>query len=135
VPALPAPPADKIRPLRADVKGVGSPDPTEGAGDVRTTRLVHGRRSREARACGREDEDHGDPDLQTYDGFAGYISLYDEDNNRAKAIILWESKELAETAEETLVDRRAKITAEVGIQVESADLWEAPVVELVGARV
>jgi hypothetical protein len=75
------------------------------------------------------------PMLQTYNGFAGYISLYDEENNRAKAIILWDSKELAETAEETLVERRAKITAEVGIQVESADLWEAPVVELVGARV
>ena len=75
------------------------------------------------------------PMLQTYDGFAGYISLYDEANSRAKAIILWENKELAETAEETLVERRAKITAEVGIHVESADLWEAPVVELAGARV
>jgi hypothetical protein len=75
------------------------------------------------------------PMLQGYDGFAGYISLYDEDNRRAKAIILWESKDAAETAEETLVDRRAKITAEVGIQVDSADLWEAPVVELAGARV
>ena len=75
------------------------------------------------------------PMLREYDGFAGYISLYDEDNRRAKAIILWESKEDAEAAEETLVERRAKMTQQVGITVESADLYEAPVVELEGARV
>src|SRR5919201_6305083 len=75
------------------------------------------------------------PMLQTYDGFAGYLALYDEENRRAKAIILWDSKEAAESAEETLVERRAKMTAQVGIAVESADLYEAPVVELEGARV
>jgi hypothetical protein len=75
------------------------------------------------------------PMLQGYDGYAGYISLYDADNRRAKAIILWDSKENAEAAEETLVERRAKMTAQVGIAVESADLYEAPVVDLAGARV
>jgi len=75
------------------------------------------------------------PMLRNYDGYAGYISLYDEDNRRAKAIILWESKEAADAAEETLVERRAKMTAEVGIAVESAELYEAPVVDLEGARV
>jgi hypothetical protein len=75
------------------------------------------------------------PMLREYDGFAGYLGLYDEDNRRAKAIILWESKEAAESAEETLVERRAKMTQQVGISVESADLYEAPVVELEGARV
>jgi hypothetical protein len=75
------------------------------------------------------------PMLRTYDGYAGYLTLYDADNSRAKAIILWETKEAAEAAEETLVERRAKMTAEVGITVASADLYEAPVVELEGARV
>jgi hypothetical protein len=75
------------------------------------------------------------PMLQGYDGYAGYLSLYDEDNRRAKAIILWDSKEDAEAAEETLVERRAKMTAQVGIAVESADLYEAPVVDLASARV
>jgi hypothetical protein len=75
------------------------------------------------------------PMLREYDGYAGYISLYDEDNRRAKAIILWESKEAAEGAEETLVERRAKMTAQVGIAVESADLYEAPILDLAGARV
>jgi hypothetical protein len=75
------------------------------------------------------------PMLRSYDGYAGYLNLLDTDNNRAKAIILWETKEAAEAAEETLVERRAKMTAEVGITVGSADLYEAPVVELEGARV
>jgi hypothetical protein len=75
------------------------------------------------------------PMLRNYDGYAGYISLYDEENSRAKAIIPWESKDAAESAEETLVERRSKMTSEVGINVESADLYEAPVVDLEGARV
>ena len=75
------------------------------------------------------------PMLRTYDGFEGYIALYDEENARAKAIILWESREAADSAEETLVERRAQMTAQVGITVESVSLYEAAVVELVGARV
>ena len=75
------------------------------------------------------------PMLQNYDGFAGYLALYDEEKKRAKAIILWDSKETAEAAEETLVERRAQMTQQVGLTVESADLYEATVVELAGARV
>ena len=75
------------------------------------------------------------PMLQNYDGFAGYLALYDEEQKRAKAIILWDSKETAEAAEETLVERRAQMTKQVGLTVESADLYEATVVELAGARV
>jgi hypothetical protein len=75
------------------------------------------------------------PMLQNYDGFAGYLALYDEENKHAKAIILWDSKETAEAAEETLVERRAQMTQQVGLTVESADLYEATVVELAGARV
>ena len=40
------------------------------------------------------------PTLRKYDGFAGYIALYDEDGGRAKGLLLWESKETAEAAEE-----------------------------------
>ena len=45
------------------------------------------------------------PTLRTYDGFAGCIALYSAENGRAKGILLWESKEAAEVAEETLVER------------------------------
>jgi hypothetical protein len=75
------------------------------------------------------------PMLRTYDGFEGYISLMDADNSRAKAIILWESKEAADAAEETLEERRKGMVAQVGMTIESVDLYEAPVVELEGAKV
>ena len=70
------------------------------------------------------------PMLRQYDGFAGYLALYDAANRRARAILLWESEEAAEKAEKTLVERRQKLAASVGLTVESADLYEAPVVEL-----
>jgi hypothetical protein len=75
------------------------------------------------------------PMLRQYDGFAGYIALYDEQNRRAKAVLLWESEETAEAAEQELVERRRKIAGEIGLTIESADLYEAPVVELETARV
>jgi hypothetical protein len=75
------------------------------------------------------------PMLRQYDGFEGYIALYDQDKRRAKAILFWESKEAAETAEETLAERRQKITSGVGLTVESADLYEAPVVEMEAVHV
>jgi hypothetical protein len=70
------------------------------------------------------------PMLRQYDGFAGYIGLYDEENQRAKGVLLWESQEAAEAAEETLAERRLQMTSDVGLSVDSADLYEAPVVEL-----
>ena len=75
------------------------------------------------------------PMLRGYDGYAGYISLYDADNRRAKAVLLWDSAESAEEAEKELAERRLKIAGSVGLTVESADLYEAPVVDLEGARV
>jgi hypothetical protein len=75
------------------------------------------------------------PMLRGYDGFAGYIALYGGDKGRAQAIILWESQDAAETAEETLAERRVQLASGVGLTVESAELYEAPVVELEAARV
>jgi hypothetical protein len=75
------------------------------------------------------------PTLREYDGFTGYIALYDQQNRRAKAILLWDSEEQAEAAEQTLVERRRQMASGVGLTVESADLYEAIVVELETARV
>jgi hypothetical protein len=75
------------------------------------------------------------PMLRGYDGYAGYISLYDADNRRAKAVLLWDSAEAAEEAEKELAERRLKIAGSVGLTVESADLYEVPVAEFEGARV
>src|SRR5919198_4266552 len=70
------------------------------------------------------------PMLREYDGFSGYIALYDAANRRAKAVLLWDSEEAAEEAEKELVERRRKLAGSVGLTVESADLYEVPVLEL-----
>jgi hypothetical protein len=75
------------------------------------------------------------PMLRKYDGFAGYIALYDAPNQRAKAVLLWESEETAEAAEQELAERRRQLASGIGLAVESADLYEAPIVELESARV
>ena len=75
------------------------------------------------------------PMLRQYDGFEGYIALYDAQNRRARAILLWESEDAAEEAEKTLAERREKLAASVGLTVESADLYEVPVLELEEAAV
>jgi hypothetical protein len=75
------------------------------------------------------------PTLREYEGYAGYIALYDADHRRAKAVILWTSEEAANAAEETLRDRRREMASGVGLNVESAGLWEAVVLDLEGARV
>jgi hypothetical protein len=75
------------------------------------------------------------PLLRQYDGFAGYVALFDAENRRAKAVLLWESQETAEAAEPELVERRRQLASGLGLTVESADLYEAPVVDLATARV
>jgi hypothetical protein len=70
------------------------------------------------------------PTLQKFDGFSGFLVLYDAENARAKTILLWQSREAAEAAEDELAERRRQVTGSMGLTVESADLYEAPVVEL-----
>ena len=75
------------------------------------------------------------PGLKEIDGFAGFISLVDEENHRARNVVLWETKEGAEEAERQFAARREEIVRGVGGTVRSADLYEAPIVEVrAGAR-
>ena len=75
------------------------------------------------------------PGLKEIDGFAGFISLVDEDNRRARSVVLWETKESAEEAERQFGPKREEIVRGVGGTVRSADLYEAPIVEvLAGVR-
>jgi hypothetical protein len=75
------------------------------------------------------------PMLRTFDGYAGYVAMYDGPNNRAKAIVLWETEEQAEAAEQELVERRKRIAGSVGLTPESAELYEVTVFDLEGSRV
>jgi hypothetical protein len=70
------------------------------------------------------------PTLRGYDGFSGYIALYDDQNRRAKAILIWDSAEAADAAEPELAERRRQVAGAMGLTVESADLYEVTVMEL-----
>jgi heme-degrading monooxygenase HmoA len=70
------------------------------------------------------------PALKELDGFAGFISLADADNSRARSIVLWETRENAEEAERQMKSRREEMLSRLGATVRSADLYEAPIVEL-----
>ena len=64
------------------------------------------------------------PTLRDYSGFKGYIALWDKEKQDAKAILLWEDEASAESAEETLRERRKQFAGGVGLSVVSADLYE-----------
>lgn len=70
------------------------------------------------------------PALSQQDGYAGYVALFDADNHRAKAVLLWESREAAEAAHTAMMDFRDQTISGLGMTLESADLYEAPVVEM-----
>lgn len=74
--------------------------------------------------------DHVLPTLETQDGFAGYVGLYDAERKLAAGITLWESREAAEAADAKIGGMRQEVAAKFGLQVESANLWEAPVIEI-----
>jgi hypothetical protein len=75
------------------------------------------------------------PGLKGIDGFAGFISLIDEQNRRARSVVLFETKESADEAERQFGPKREEIVRGIGGTVRSADLYEAPIVEvLTGVR-
>ena len=75
------------------------------------------------------------PALREIEGFAGFISLVDEENRRARSIVLWETMEGAQEAERQFAAKREEIVRGMGGTISSADLYEAPIVEvLTGVR-
>jgi heme-degrading monooxygenase HmoA len=70
------------------------------------------------------------PALKEIDGFAGFISLVDEENRRARSIVLWETQESADEAERQFKARREEMVRGMGATVRSADLYEAAIVEV-----
>ena len=70
------------------------------------------------------------PGLKEIEGFAGFISLVDEENRRARSVVLWETREGAEQAESQFAARREEFVRSIGGTVRSADLYEAAIVEV-----
>ena len=70
------------------------------------------------------------PGLKEFDGFAGFISLVDEETRRARNVVLFETKEAADEAERTYASIREEIVTGMGGTVRSAELFEAALVEV-----
>jgi heme-degrading monooxygenase HmoA len=70
------------------------------------------------------------PSMKEIDGFIGFIALMDEQTQRARSVVLWETKESAEEAERQFASRREEVVRNAGGKVQSADLYEAPIVEV-----
>ncbi len=70
------------------------------------------------------------PGLKEIEGFAGFISLVDTENRRARSVLLWETREAAEEAERQFGPKREEIVRSMGGAVRSADLYDAPIVEV-----
>jgi len=73
------------------------------------------------------------PALKGLDGFAGFMSMVDEGNRRARAIVLWETEENAEDAERQMAPRREEMVSQMGATVRSADLYEVAIAEVAAA--
>jgi hypothetical protein len=75
------------------------------------------------------------PGMKEIDGFVGFISLMDDETNRARNVLLWETREGAEEAERQFGPKREEIVREMGGTVRSAELYDAPIVDvLAGVR-
>jgi heme-degrading monooxygenase HmoA len=70
------------------------------------------------------------PSLKEIEGFAGFVSLFDGDSRRARSVVLWETRDAAEEGERQFKAKREEIVRGVGGTVRSADLYEAPIVEV-----
>lgn len=70
------------------------------------------------------------PGFKEIDGFAGLIALVDEDTRRARTVVLWETLEAAEEAERRFAPKREEVVRGAGGTVRSADLYRAPIVEV-----
>ena len=70
------------------------------------------------------------PSMKESDGFAGFISLHDEETRRTRNLVLWETRESAEEFEREWASRREEIVHGFGGTIRSAELYEAPLVEI-----
>jgi hypothetical protein len=73
------------------------------------------------------------PALKELDGFAGFMSMVDEGNSRARTVVLWETEENAQEAERQMAPRREEMVRQMGATVRSADLYEVAIAEVAAA--
>lgn len=69
--------------------------------------------------------------LRNYDGYRGLLVLTDEASERAQLITLWESGDQEQRARAGRGSMRDQLAATVGMTVETFDVYEVPVCEVV----
>jgi hypothetical protein len=69
--------------------------------------------------------------LRNYDGYRGLLVLTDEESERAKLITLWDSVEHEQRARSGRGSMRDQLAATVGMTVETFDVYDVPVCEVV----
>ncbi len=73
--------------------------------------------------------------MKEADGFAGFVSLYDDTTSRMRNVVLWETQESADEWERDWASRREEMVRGFGGTIRSVELYEAPIVEVqAGAR-
>ena len=70
--------------------------------------------------------------LREYPGYRGVIVLTDEDGARSKVITFWDTSEDEARARESRAAMRDSVGATVGMRVERSEVFEVPVLALVG---
>ncbi len=70
------------------------------------------------------------PAMKEAGGFAGFVSLADEQTGRVRNVVLWETRESADEFERQWASRREEIVRGFGGTIRSAELYEAPIVEI-----
>jgi heme-degrading monooxygenase HmoA len=69
--------------------------------------------------------------LRDYEGYRGLLVLTDEEGERSRVITLWESHEDEQRARSSRAAMRDQIAATLGVIVESFEVYDVPVCELV----
>jgi hypothetical protein len=70
------------------------------------------------------------PSMKETGGFEGFISLVDEQTGRARNVVLWDTRESADEFERQWASRREEMVRGFGGTIRSAELYEAPLVEV-----
>jgi hypothetical protein len=72
--------------------------------------------------------------LRGYDGYRGVIVFTDEDGQRARIITLWDTPEAELSSRHGRTAMRDQVVAAAGMVVESVELYEVPVCEVLPER-
>ena len=69
--------------------------------------------------------------LKEYDGYCGLLVFTDDATGRSRVITLWETHEDEQRARNSRGTMRDQLASTIGVSVESFEVYEVPVFEIV----